>query len=34
MDNDIEFEIRKMVIEMKSGYNDGWVQDHYRSRLK
>ena len=32
--NDIEFEIRRMVLEMKSGHNDGYVQDHYRKQLK
>jgi hypothetical protein len=32
--NDIEFEIRRMILEMISGYNDGWVQDSYRKKLK
>lgn len=32
--NDIEFEIRRMILEMKSGHNDGYVQEHYRKQLK
>jgi hypothetical protein len=32
--NDIEFEIRRMILEMKSGHNDGYVQNHYRKQLK
>ena len=34
MTEDLEFEIRRMVLEMKSGHNDGYVQDHYRKQLK
>lgn len=32
--DDIEFEIRRMILEMKSGHNDGYVQGHYRKQLK
>lgn len=31
--DDVETEIRKMIAEMKSGHNDGWVQGEYRQRL-
>jgi hypothetical protein len=34
MDNSVEYEIRKMITEMKSGYNDGYVQDYYRKQLQ
>lgn len=30
---DIEMQIRKMIVEMKSGHNDGYVTDHYRKML-
>jgi hypothetical protein len=29
----VEFEVRKMIAEATSGYNDGWVQEEYRNRL-
>lgn len=29
----VEYEIRKMIIEARSGHNDGWVQEHYRNEL-
>lgn len=32
--NDVEFEIRRWILEMKSGHNDGWVTGDYRDRLK
>jgi hypothetical protein len=32
--NDIEFEIRRMILEMMSGHNDGWVSEDYRKQLK
>lgn len=32
-DIEIEIEIRKMIAEMKSGHNDGYVQAHYRKKL-
>ena len=29
-----EKQVRDMIEEMRSGYNDGWVQNAYRQELK
>lgn len=34
MASELESEIRRMIMEMNSGHNDGWVTNHYREELK
>lgn len=34
MASELESEIKRMILEMNSGHNDGWVTNHYREELK